>query len=39
MEGGSQWKVGARYVIAIGVIGLEEIASLMSVVNHSDAAG
>ncbi len=33
------WKVGTRYVTAIGINGLEEIASLMSVVNSSDAAG
>ena len=33
------WKVGTRYVTAIGVNDLEEIASLMAVVNHSDAAG
>jgi len=33
------WKVGARYVTAIGVNGLEEITSLMSVVNPSNSAG
>ena len=33
------WKVGTRYVTVIGVNGLEEIASLMAVVNHSDSAG
>ena len=33
------WKVGTRYVTAIGVSGLEEIASLMAVVNNSDSAG
>ena len=29
------WKVGTRYVTAIGVSGLEEIASLMAVVNQN----
>ncbi|MBL8819702.1 MAG: zf-HC2 domain-containing protein [Planctomyces sp.] len=33
------WKVGARYVTAIGVDGLDEIAGLMTVVNHSNSAG
>ncbi len=33
------WKVGARYVTAIGINGLEEITSLMSVVNPSNSAG
>lgn len=33
------WKVGTRYVTAIGINGLEEIASLMSVVNPSNSAG
>jgi hypothetical protein len=33
------WKVGPRFVTAIGVDGLEEIASLMAVVNNSDSAG
>jgi anti-sigma factor RsiW len=33
------WKVGPRFVTAIGVDGLEEIAKLMSVVNRGDTAG
>lgn len=33
------WKVGARYVTAIGVDGLEEIAGLMAVVDPARAAG
>ena len=33
------WKVGTRYVTVIGVNGLEEIASLMAVVNNADSAG
>ena len=33
------WKVGTRYVTAIGVNGLEEIASLMAVVDSPDSAG
>ncbi len=33
------WKVGTRYVTVIGVNGLEEITSLMAVVNNADSAG
>lgn len=33
------WKVGTRYVTAIGVNGLEEIASLMAAVDHHNSAG
>ncbi len=33
------WKVGARYVTAVGVNGLEEIASLMTIFNHSNSSG
>jgi len=33
------WKVGTRYVTAIGINGLEEITSLVSVMNTSNSAG
>ena len=33
------WKVGTRYVTAVGVNGLEEIANLMAVVDPPNSAG